>query len=131
MFRFSPARCLTSVILLVVLVLIALFVRDSFVRPFLGDVLVVVWIYACVTSVIRCQPWLASLGVLAFAYAVELAQYVQVLQWLGWEDNTALRIILGATFDWLDILAYTIGCGICLVAEISSKPSRTDSLSEQ
>ncbi|MCM0147194.1 DUF2809 domain-containing protein [Photobacterium galatheae] len=118
-------------LLLVVLVLIALFVRDSFVRPFLGDVLVVVWLYACVTSVIRCQPWVASLSVLAFAYAVELAQYIQVLHWLGWENHTALRIILGATFDWLDILAYTIGCGLCLVAEISSRAPGPDSQSEQ
>ncbi|MDO6706638.1 DUF2809 domain-containing protein [Photobacterium sp. 1_MG-2023] len=117
MIRFSLHRCLISLTLLAILVFIALYVKDSFIRPFIGDVLVVIWIYACVTTVVQCKPWVASLGVLLFAYSIEWAQYVQVLTWLGLADHTALRIIFGATFDWLDLLAYTIGCGICLLDE--------------
>jgi len=40
--------------------------------------------------------------------------YLDLLGKLGLSQNKLLRIILGATFDWKDILAYFLGAAIVL-----------------
>ena len=109
MLRLCWKSLLISVLLLLVLTYIALYVRDQFVRPFLGDVLVVIWLYYSLKSVLNVSVNRLALGVLFIAYAVELAQYFNVIAWLGLEHIKAVRIIFGATFDPLDLLAYTLG----------------------
>lgn len=109
MFRLCGKSLITSVVLFLILVYIALYVRDQFVRPFLGDVLVVVWMYYTLKSVLNISATRLAAGVLLIAYAVEFAQYANVLSWLGMEHIRAVRIIFGATFDPLDLLAYTLG----------------------
>lgn len=88
---------------------IALFVHDRFIRPFVGDLLVVVLIFAaCRTFVEASHPKLAF-AVLLFAFSVEFAQYFEAIAWLGWENNRLARVVLGATFDRSDLLAYALG----------------------
>ena len=106
-----------SCILLSVLVYIALFVHDQFVRPFLGDVLVVIWLYLCLKSFIKMQSDKLAHAVLFFAYAIEIAQYYDLVTVLGLQHIRAARIIIGSTFDWLDLLAYTIGWFFILLIE--------------
>lgn len=97
----------------IALVVIALYVRDSFIRPTFGDVLVVVWLYYFLASLFSMPVnWLLSLVVL-IAFAVELGQLLQVAVWLGIESSSPLAVILGATFDWKDLLAYSIGGLLC------------------
>jgi hypothetical protein len=36
-------------------------------------------------------------------------QFFQLAEVLGLESNGIAHVILGSTFDWLDILAYTLG----------------------
>nr|WP_238486413.1 DUF2809 domain-containing protein [Motilimonas eburnea] len=106
---FSKAHFVCSTVLFAVLAYIALFVNDQFVRPFLGDVIVVVWLYTVLKSFLLIKSsWLAHF-VLLFSYAVEVAQYFKLVSLLGLEHIKAVRIIFGATFDWLDLLAYTLG----------------------
>ena len=73
-------------------VLIALYVRDSFVRIFIP------------TGIPRLPFY-----VFLFACFVEILQYFQLVETLG-ITNRALRIILGSTFDWKDIVCYGAGC---------------------
>ncbi len=104
---------LKSLVCFIALVVIALFVRDSFIRPTFGDVLVVVWLYYSLASLFSMPVnWLVSLVVL-IAFAVELGQLLQVAVWLGIESSSPLAVILGATFDWKDLLAYSIGGLLC------------------
>jgi hypothetical protein len=111
--RFSAENGLKSLVCFIALVVIALYVRDSFIRPTLGDVLVVVWLYYFLASMFSMPVnWLVSLVVL-IAFAVELGQLLQVAVWLGIESSSPLAVILGATFDWKDLLAYSIGGLLC------------------
>lgn len=109
MFTLRPGYLATSITLLVTLISIALWVRDGFVRPFLGDVLAVIWLYTVIRSFLKVS---AKQGVtLAWtgAVALECAQYAGLITLLGLQDYKPARIILGATFDPLDLLAYTLG----------------------
>ncbi|ENK3111659.1 DUF2809 domain-containing protein [Vibrio alginolyticus] len=111
--RFSAKNGLKSLVCFIALVIIALFVRDSFIRPTFGDVLVVVWLYYSLASLFSMPVnWLVSLVVL-IAFAVELGQLLQVAVWFGIEPSSPLAVILGATFDWKDLLAYCIGGLLC------------------
>ena len=116
-FKLNPRALLLSMVLLGALVAIALWVRDGFVRPFLGDLLVVVWLHALARSVLGLSPTLTALGALLLAYAVEFAQYFGLIHILGLEHHRAARVILGATFDPLDLVAYTLGWGVVMAAE--------------
>lgn len=108
----SPRRpyIIASALLLATLLGIALFVRDGFVRPFLGDVLAASWLYVTGRAVFAKAPaWTIALATLAIAWGLELLQYLEALRWLGLEDVRVARVILGATFDPLDLLAYVLG----------------------
>lgn len=75
-------------------VFIALYVRDSFVRPYMGDALVVVLVYSFVRIFIPTGLRL-PFYVFLFACFVEVLQYFQLVETLG-ITNRALRIILGS-----------------------------------
>ncbi|MDN8586139.1 DUF2809 domain-containing protein [Vibrio alginolyticus] len=111
--QFSAKNGLKSLVCFITLVVIALYVRDSFIRPTFGDVLVVVWLYYFLASLFSMPVnWMVSLVVL-IAFAVELGQLLQVAAWLGIESSSPLAVILGATFDWKDLLACCIGGLLC------------------
>lgn len=59
----------------------------------------------------------AIIGVLLFAYSVEVIQATSFIDWVGLSNNKIAKIILGTTFDWKDILAYTLGGILILIFE--------------
>lgn len=103
-------------ILLAVEIFIGLFVRDRFVRPYLGDVLVTVLLCVLVRIILPKGVKLLPVWVFLFAAAVEFAQLLELPKLLGME-NTVFGVIMGTTFDWKDILCYGIGCVIFGAAE--------------
>jgi Protein of unknown function (DUF2809) len=115
--RFNRNYFALAVILLVIEVLIAMFVHDNFVRPYAGDVLVVILIYCFIKSFLNLPEVVLSVGVLLFAFAIELLQYGKILNILGLEKSSVARTVLGTSFAWLDILAYVIGVGMVLLVE--------------
>lgn len=117
MLKFNIKSFLLSLIFLGSLIYIALFVNDQFVRPFLGDVLVVGWLYLCVKSFIKIKNSTLAHSVLLFACMIEVAQFFNLVTLLGLQHIKAARIIIGSTFDWLDILAYGIGWACILLIE--------------
>ena len=109
---------LSFVLLLATEVLIALFGRDRFVRPYVGDMLVAVLI-CCFVRIFL--PWgvrLLPLWVFLFSAAVEAAQYVDLVSRLGIADNVFLRTLIGTTFSWADIACYAVGCGVFFLVEV-------------
>lgn len=113
---------LLTIIFLLIEILIALFVRDRFIRPYVGDMLVVVVIYTFLRIWIPNKIKLLPLYVFLFAAGVEVLQYFEIVKILGVEDNTFLRILIGSTFDMKDIVCYGVGCfGIFLVERIERK----------
>lgn len=107
-----------TIILLAMEVLIALFVHDQFVRPYIGDVLVVVVIYAFVRIWIPESVRLLPLYVFLFAAGVEILQYFNIVELLGVQDNVFLRTIIGTSFDVKDILCYAAGCVLIWLVSI-------------
>lgn len=102
-----------ALFLLTVEVLIGAFVHDRFVRPFVGDVLVTVLLYA-ICRCVKPEGWRwLGLGVFLFSVAVEFFQLIPKPQLEG----TLLGVIIGTSFDWRDILCYGVGCLLALVVE--------------
>ena len=99
------------------MVYIALFVTQPFVRGHLGDVIVVTFIFCAVRAVFPNKPRLLALYVFLFACFVEFTQYINLLELLGLAHITWLRVVVGVTFDWGDILCYAIGCAIMGLGE--------------
>ena len=96
--------------LMAVEVCIALFVHDSFIRPYVGDMLVTLLLCCMARVVIPDQVRLLPLYVFLFAACVEIGQYFDVVALLGLEDNRLISIALGRTFSWLDLVCYAVGC---------------------
>ncbi len=106
-----------TIILLLVEVLIALFVHDRIVRPYIGDMLVVVVIYTFIRSWIPDSVRLLPVYVFLFATGVEILQYFNLVELLGMTDNPFLRILLGTSFDVKDIICYAAGCVLVWAVE--------------
>ena len=96
-------------ILTAVEVLIALYVHDCFVRPYLGDVLAVIVVYCLIRTILPQKVRLLPLYIFLFALCVELLQLIQLTDILNIR-NQVLLTLLGSVFDWKDILCYGIGC---------------------
>lgn len=105
-------------------VFIALFVHDRFVRPYLGDVLVVLFLYAFVRIFIPERIALLPLYIFLFASAVEALQYFELVKVLGLEKNRVLSVVLGSTFDWKDIGCYAVGCLLLGLYEVFCRHRR-------
>ena len=111
-------------LLLGIEVFIALFVHDRFVRPYLGDVLVVVVVYAFARVVFPTGlPWL-PVGVTLFAAGVEVSQYFHLVDLLGLGKIPFFRVLLGSVFDWADLVCYCVGGGAIMLAEWLHKTRR-------
>lgn len=88
---------------------IALFIKDTIIRPFIGDVLVVMLIYYFLRIFYHKRRIRLAIGVLFFSFLIEFSQYVKLIEIIQLEENKLASVVLGATFDWLDLWAYTIG----------------------
>ena len=117
---------LITLFLLVIEVLIALFVHDKFIRPYIGDVLVTVLICTFLRIFIPKGVKLLPLYVFIFAAGVEVMQYFDIVEILGLADNRFLSILIGSVFDVKDIVCYGVGCLAVFVAEkMSQKCGKT------
>ncbi|RZK60532.1 MAG: DUF2809 domain-containing protein [Hymenobacter sp.] len=96
---------------------IAAFLHDRLVRPYVGDLLAVVFLYCLVKSVAPVPVVPAVAGVLLVAYVIEILQYVHLLQHLGLAHSRLAAVVLGSHFEWIDMLAYTLGALLIWGAE--------------
>lgn len=108
-FGFYKKYFFLAIVIFLVEVLIALYVHDSFVRPYVGDYLVVFLVYCGVRSFCEMRVWPAAIGVLLFSYLIEILQYFHIVHVLGLDDVKIARIVIGTGFSWWDMLAYTLG----------------------
>ncbi|RYY55032.1 MAG: DUF2809 domain-containing protein [Chitinophagaceae bacterium] len=124
-FRFSTRYFLIALLLFLVEVLIALHVDDAIIRPYVGDVLVVILVYTAVRAFLYSPVQPMAVAVLLFAFAIETAQYFRLVYRLGLGHSRLARTVIGIGFDWKDLLAYTIGFFIILLAEHYRRPAAT------
>lgn len=105
------------VILFITEIIIALYVHDSFVRPYVGDVLVTVLLFCFVRILIPEKHRLLPLYIFIFAAGVEILQYFRFVELLGLGDNAFFRVLLGSVFDFKDIICYGVGCLLGAIAD--------------
>jgi hypothetical protein len=89
---------------------IALWVHDAVIRPYAGDVLVVVGLYALVRIFVPTGLPYLPVGIFIFAAAVEVSQAFHLAARLGLAESPVMRTLMGGTFDWQDLLCYLVGC---------------------
>ncbi len=111
------AYALIFVAILAVEVLIAVFVRDNFVRPYVGDMLVTVLICCFMRIFFVSGALFLPLWVFLFATAVEIGQYFDIVHLMGLENCTFLSVAIGNTFSAADLLCYAVGCLFFFIAE--------------
>lgn len=96
---------------------IASSIKDTFVRTVLGDFFVVILLYSIVRAITRIHRYKVAIGVLIFTYLIEFSQQIHLVEILGIKRNFYIDLILGTSFDWKDLLAYTMGIMVVLIIE--------------
>lgn len=117
MTRFHLTYFLLTLLLVGVEVFIGACMHDAVIRPYGGDVLIVVLLYCLVRSFWDLPVVPLSLGVLVFSYLVETGQYFHLADHLGFTKPSLMRTLIGTYFTWVDLLSYTLGIGLVLAAE--------------
>ena len=108
---------LSFVVLLLVEIYIGLYVRDAFIRPYFGDVLVTALLCCGARAVYPKGLRLLPVYVFAFSVVVEITQYFDLVKLLGWEQNALISTLMGRSFSWKDILCYAVGCAAFWLVE--------------
>ena len=78
-------------------------------RGFIGDIIIILLIYFFIKSFYDFQPVKLTIFILLLAFTTEFLQYLNFISILGLEQNIFAQLIIGAVFDPLDLIAYTIG----------------------
>ena len=97
--------------------IIGIYFHDDFIRPFVGDVLIAIVIYSFIRIFVPQKAYWLSLAVFAFAVLVEFSQMIPLCNLLG-VTNNFLRVIMGVSFAWEDIVCYAVGCLITAVYDL-------------
>lgn len=106
--RFDKRSFITALIIFVLLVFIAVYTR-GFVRGFIGDILVMFFMYYSVLTLFRANKTILLLLLFLFSIGIEIGQYFEIVKVLGLEANKIASTVIGTTFDIKDIIAYAIG----------------------
>lgn len=94
---------------LICLIIVKIFRYSSFIRGFLGDVFFMGLMFYSLKSIYDFNKEKLLLNLLFLAYIVEISQYFKILEYLNLSNNAFLKLLFGATFDAMDLIAYTIG----------------------
>lgn len=117
MLTFNKNYFILTLFIFVIEVIIALYIKDTFIRSYLGDVLVVILLYCFIKSFIKSRVAIVALFVLLFSFTIETLQYFNIVERLGLEQYKIARIIIGTSFSWIDLICYTIGYILIVIIE--------------
>lgn len=98
-----------SILLLVVEIAIALFVNDQFIRPIFGDYLASILLFYMIATFAKFSENKIAFITLLISYIIEVLQYIHILELLHLDKIKILNIVLGNSFSWTDMLAYSLG----------------------
>ena len=109
MLKFNYKNFIIFLVLFIIEVIIALYIKQHFIRHVFGDYLSVIMLYYLIKSFVKIKSVNVVITVLLIAYIVEFLQLTPILDLLSIEENSFIRIILGTTFSIIDLAAYTLG----------------------
>lgn len=116
--QFNKTYLILSILLFATEIVIAVFLKSGFIRYTFGDYLVVILIYCFFRSFIKGNHFYMAMGVLAFSFAIEFSQLVNILKPLNLQNSHSAKLILGSTFQFSDLVAYTLGIVTVLIVEL-------------
>lgn len=114
---FLPKNLLYTALLFLTEVFIALYINDAFIRPYGGDILVVLLVYYFLKTFIKTKPIYLTVFTLLFAYFVEFLQYLNFITFIGLQKNKLARVVIGTSFSWGDMVCYTVGFVLILLID--------------
>ncbi len=133
MLKFNKYYFLCFVSLFLTEIFIAVYIHDDFIRPYVGDFLVVILLYTFIKSFLNFPVKNLAVAVLLFAYLVETLQYFNVVTLIGLKNSKLANLIIGNYFAWADLVAYTLGFILILILESnrSEKQINTNHMDDQ
>lgn len=117
MVTFRKNYFIPALILFTAEVLIALFLHGGIIRNYVGDLLVVMFIYCLIRTFFKISVTRTAVGVLLFSYIVELSQYFNLIKYIDLENSTIANTIMGHSFEWTDMIVYALGILIVMLVE--------------
>ncbi|SHM12183.1 DUF2809 domain-containing protein [Mucilaginibacter sp. OK098] len=117
MIGFHKRYFLLALLLFIIEFIIGADVHDAIIRPYGGDFLVVILLYCLIKSFINTPVFKTACGVLLFVYIVEISQYFHLVSLLGLQNSKTTKILLGTSFSFTDLLAYTLGILLVIIIE--------------
>lgn len=96
---------------------IAFIIKTGFIRYTFGDYLVVILLYAIFRGCTNMSVRASALVVLFIAYGIEFLQLTPFLAYINLQDSITAKLIFGSTFQFGDLVAYTLGIITVLLIE--------------
>ena len=116
-FKLHASYFIATLLLFGIEIMIALFAHDRIIRPYIGDLLVVVLLYCFVKSFLDTPVFATAISVLLFSYMIEILQYFKIINILGLQNSAIASVVIGTSFAWIDLVAYTVGIVLVLIME--------------
>jgi len=127
-FYFNSKYLIASIVLLAIEILIAIYVNDRFIRPYVGDFLVVILLYTMIRTIWNGRVKAVAYSVLVFSFLLEFLQYFKLVDMLGLGHIKLARILIGTSFAWEDLVAYFLGIMTVLWLEGEFRMKQDDPL---
>jgi hypothetical protein len=125
MILFNKRYFLFAILLFIIEILIAVYAHDPIIRPYVGDFLAVILLYCLVKAFLKIPVMPAAIAVLLFSYVLETLQYFNLVHRLGLGHSKLATIVIGSSFEWIDLIAYTAGIATVLLIEKKSTRLKT------
>ena len=84
-------------------------IRGPYVRGSIGDILVIMLIYAFIRGTLGLKPLVTASLAFGFGVCAESLQYFHLADRLGLEPDGILHTVLGNTATFSDLVMYAIG----------------------
>ncbi len=81
----------------------------GFVRGSVGDILVIMLVYALLRGCALRPPAVTALVATAIGFLIEGLQYIHFASLIGLKPGSVMAIVIGNTFSVADLLMYCIG----------------------
>lgn len=122
--KFNWTYFIIALVLFFIELLIVKYVHDQIIRPYFGDFLFVIFIYCSIKSLFDTSYLKTAIGVLIFSFLLEILQYFNFVNLIGLGHSELARTVIGTSFEWIDLIAYTLG--IVFVIFVENKLSKSN-----
>lgn len=104
-------------------IVIAIYLKDGFIRYTVGDYLATILLFCMVKSFIKGSSIKIAIAVLIFAFGLEFLQLLNIIEIFNLHNQHILKTVIGSTFQITDLVAYTLGVLTILAIEFKLEKS--------